>query len=966
MFYRMIERKRDQWFASGDCTVRTLVDYIVKAGQMRDAQVDAIKTYLFLKVACDCKPLNELFTNGIFNTLDIAELSLPDSVKDYLRNNPAAAALYEYASQTNDSGEQVSKKLQQQIAHDPTGIDYRKFFIDTFYGVSYTDYLFSLPMGAGKTFLMAAFIYLDLYFAANEPMNPAFAHNFIIFAPSGLKSSVVPSLRTIQKFDPAWVLPEPAASEIKRMISFEVLDQNKTAKKSNKTKNPNVQKIANHQPLNELFGLVAVTNAEKVILDRVAEKDGQILLDAWSDEAEKQANELRFLIGKLPALAIFIDEVHHAVSNADKEQERKLRAVVNRWSENGAINMVAGFSGTPYLDKAEKIEVIPGLSVATAEISNIVYFYPLIDGVGNFLKRPVIKIAEQASSARIIEDGVRTFLDTYKDTVYADGTTAKLGIYCGTISKLEELVYPLVLRVAKEYGLSEGSILRFYRESNSKDPNAKKYKAPADNQMEFDILDKAISKTRIILLVQIGKEGWDCRSLTGIILSQEGDCPKNMVLQTSCRCLRQVVKGSPETALIYLNDTNAAKLNEQLQQQHHISLKEFANGGPGKTELNRYSRMEHLKLPKIDFYQLAIRYTEENIEELAPEKNIPAAADNAKSISSIIRTTDLSMEDRKIEVDDTERGTEYAGFDAWLYGIVKGSFGTLSMEELKPYRELLRAVFETITYEKDGNRAYSSRYDRASVEANIRKAFARKRSYWTDEEVIPADASLLRIENLTSPVYTEKPEDYYPAQELVEKIIQADQGKIKMPEKVKETIRLLEDLGNTAMADDLKKQYAPPEFKDRSFHYLPYHTDSGFEQTFLREALAFPQLEELGLEVYYNGDRAMTEFKIKCYKQNGGKWQYIGMYTPDFLILQRRDGEIYKVIIVETKGEIYANDPTFKDKRRFMETEFLRQNNRAFGYARIEYLYLEDTMPDNERVSLTSKVITTFMGGIEF
>ena len=98
MFYRMIERKRDQWFASGDCTVRTLVDYIVKAGQMRDAQVDAIKTYLFLKVACDCKPLNELFTNGIFNTLDIAELSLPDSVKDYLRNNPAAAALYEYAS----------------------------------------------------------------------------------------------------------------------------------------------------------------------------------------------------------------------------------------------------------------------------------------------------------------------------------------------------------------------------------------------------------------------------------------------------------------------------------------------------------------------------------------------------------------------------------------------------------------------------------------------------------------------------------------------------------------------------------------------------------------------------------------------------------------------------------------------------------------------------------------------------
>ena len=961
MFYRMIERKRDQWFASEDCTVQALVDYIIKAGQMRDAQVDAIKTYLFLKVACDCKPLNELFTNGVFNTLDIAELSLPDRVKDYLRHNPTAAALYEYASQTNDSGEQVSKKLQQQIANDPTGIDYRKFFIDTFYGVSYTDYLFSLPMGAGKTFLMAAFIYLDLYFAANEPLNPAFAHNFIIFAPSGLKSSVVPSLRTIQKFDPSWVLPEPAASEIKRMISFEVLDQNKSAKKSNKTKNPNVQKIANHQPLNELFGLVAVTNAEKVILDRVVEKNGQIQMGEWHDIEEQQANELRFLIGKLPALAIFIDEVHHAVSNADKEQERKLRAVVNHWSESGAINMVAGFSGTPYLDKAEKIEVIPGLSVATAEITNIVYFYPLIDGVGNFLKRPVVKIAEQASSVRIIEDGVRTFLDTYKDTVYADGTTAKLGIYCGTISKLEELVYPLVLRVVKEYGLSEGSILRFYRESNSKDPNAKKYKAPADSQMEFDILDKPISKTRIILLVQIGKEGWDCRNLTGIILSQEGDCPKNMVLQTSCRCLRQVVKGCPETALIYLNDTNAAKLNEQLQQQHHISLKEFAAADHSKTELNRYNRTEYLKLPKIDFYQLAIRYTEEKVEALAPEKHIPAAADNARRDSSIVRTTDLTMETHAIEVDAAERGVESASFDAWLYAIVKGSLGTLNMAELNRHRDALREVFDTITFEaENGNRVFSSHYDRAIVEANIRKAFVEKRSYRTSEEVIPAAASLLNIANFAPKISTGKPENYFPAQDVVEKIHLDDKGELKPDKATAQMLEYAEANSMTDVVEMLKKKITSHPQKDRSFHYLPYHTDSGFERTFLREVLAFPQLEQLGLEVYYNGDRAMTEFKVKCYKQSGGKWQYIGMYTPDFLILQRKDGAIYKAIIVETKGEAFVDK--FKDKNRFMETAFLRENNKKFGYERFEYLYLEDTMSDHDRIVKAQEKINEFFG----
>lgn len=304
MFYKMIENKCTQWYESERCTVKNLIEYIEKTGQMRDAQIEAIKVYLFLKIACECKPLTQLFRQGFFNSIDLNEIELSKSTREYLFQNPAAATLFEYACLTNDKGEQVSEKLEKQIKKDPTGIDYNEFFRNAFYGVSYTDYLFSLPMGAGKTYLMAAFIYLDLYFAYNEPTNPSFAHNFIIFAPSGLKSSVVPSLKTIQNFNPSWILPEPAATDIKRMISFEVLDQSKTAKKSNKTKNPNVQKIANHQPLSELFGLVAVTNAEKVILERIQEKQGQInMFEESEDDKDRQANELRNLIGKLPSLS---------------------------------------------------------------------------------------------------------------------------------------------------------------------------------------------------------------------------------------------------------------------------------------------------------------------------------------------------------------------------------------------------------------------------------------------------------------------------------------------------------------------------------------------------------------------------------------------------------------------------------------------------------------------------------------
>jgi len=84
------------------------------------------------------------------------------------------------------------------------------------------------------------------------------------------------------------------------------------------------------------------------------------------------------------------------------------------------------------------------------------------------------------------------------------------------------------------------------------------------------------------------------------------------------------------------------------------------------------------------------------------------------------------------------------------------------------------------------------------------------------------------------------------------------------------------------------------------------------------------------------------------------------MYTPDFLIIKRRDGKIHKVIIVETKGKIYSNDPTFKEKRSFMETEFTKQNNDKYGYDRFKYLYLEDNMSEYDRIKLTHKKICDF------
>ena len=111
---------------------------------------------------------------------------------------------------------------------------------------------------------------------------------------------------------------------------------------------------------------------------------------------------------------------------------------------------------------------------------------------------------------------------------------------------------------------------------------------------------------------------------------------------------------------------------------------------------------------------------------------------------------------------------------------------------------------------------------------------------------------------------------------------------------------------------ELQQRVSSHPNKNRSFHYFAISYRQWFlNKHFLREVLSFDIIEELGLEVYYNGDRAMTEFKIKCYKKTSGKWNYIGIYTPDFLIIKRKDGVIHKVIVVETKGQIYAKDPAF-------------------------------------------------------
>ena len=951
MFHELIYSKMLDWYQSDDCKINDLINYIIKKDKMRDAQVESIKLYLFFKIYCKNQPLSRLFNEGYFlKYIDIDSMPISKQFRDFLIDNNGARQLYEIAI-TNTN----FQALKSEIENNYLNLDFKKIFEDFFHNVSYANYIYSLPMGAGKTYLMSAFIYLDLYFALNEPYNKAFAHNFIVLAPSGLKSSIIPSLKNIKDFDVSWILPEPTASELKNMIRYEILDEVKTSAKSNKIKNPNVQKIAQYQPYKDMFGVVFLTNAEKVILDKLEIKPNQMYFDfeasEENDELElgsKIANELRETISKIPNKAIFIDEVHHVAN-----EEIKLHQVVNKWTKNNNVCEVIGFSGTPYLDSKEKYKINENLSIENEDISNTIYYYPLVNGIDNFLKKPKIIASTDNNSLNIIKEGLKEFFDRYLNVEY-DGLTSKIAIYSGKIETLEEEVYPVVSDYVSSIGLDPNEVILKYHGGN------KDYQLPKENELEFASLNTKLSNKRIVLLVGIGKEGWDCSSLTGVILSQKGCCPKKMILQTTCRCLRQVNKNEKETALIYLNSDNERELSSQLKKNQHITIKELENGTNSfNSGIKRFSRMNKLKVPNIEFYRLNIRYDEEIKSEANVSRDLKKILDNPNIKKNIIvKEIDLNGNVIDNNINNLIYG-ETITFNKWLFNISKESFGFISLKQLKEYRKELQKIYNIVTEDDKLNMTYNH----SLINSLIRESFYDKRKVSTIKEQIPDEASILSIKDLPS-IECNNVELQYPNDQIVQDILDKDNSsnnKIDFDSLSKEELLKLVKENPEIFTEIGTKDSIELKMSDRTFHYLPYvFSQSAFEKKFLQTVLTLNKFNNSNLEVYYNGDHNISSFKIECYKSEDGKIKKIGLYTPDFLIIDRNNKTIHKVLIIETKGKGYRSQQEFIDRKEFVENDFIPFNNKKIGYTKFDYLYIEDSLSENEIISSLNDKIYSF------
>ncbi|NJN78196.1 MAG: hypothetical protein HC803_07575 [Saprospiraceae bacterium] len=393
----------------------------------------------------------------------------------------------------------------------------------------------------------------------------------------------------------------------------------------------------------------------------------------------------------------------------------------------------------------------------------------------NGFEKPTVKTVTGKSSLQIIQQGIEDFQTQYGNLIYENGTTAKVVIYCSSVANLENEVYPFLHTTLK---IDKSEILRFHNGGNNG-----KYKLPKNNEIDFKTLDLPTSKKRYILLVQIGKEGWDCQSLTSVILSQTGkSAAKNSIIQSACRCLRQVIKGKHETALIYLNKENHKLLDTQLRKELHTSIEELNNlNRVYQSDLiERFDRTKYLKLPEISFYQLKIKYQaieeEENANTNEKLQNLLHSIDDYRTTSVKQITTIDKLSEGTIEILN-KTGQDLANYNTWMQTIAKESFNTISVAQLYSFDTILKAIFDKITFRNPQTQQlyFNDAFPIHHIQSKIRIAFSIKRYLQTSEETIKKSAQLLIIEKL-KPI---EPNDYlFPNERVTQQIRDFDDNKI--------------------------------------------------------------------------------------------------------------------------------------------------------------------------------------------
>lgn len=440
---------------------------------------------------------------------------------------------------------------------------------------SYPNYIFALPMGTGKTILMATCIFYEFLIANKFPKDPKYCHNALVFAPD---RTVLQSLKEIQTFDMGLVVPPEYVNFLSSHLRFHFLEEAGTALSTIDQSRFNLI-ISNTQKI-----ILKQQHTDKTAIDSLFRsgpptyQPGSVYeeySDLYDSGAPEDDNDLilnqRFQkLTRLEQLGVFVDEAHHAFGTklatdmGLKRSKTSLRITIDELAvslERTGTHICAcyNFTGTPYVGA----QVLP----------EVVYGYGLKEAIEKrFLKKVKLYSYTNPKSSEFVKLVIEDFWENHQRQQH-EGMLPKLALFAATINELQQELRPAVESVLSNLGVPLNRIL----------VNVGDEKLTSNDELrEFINLDTPASEKQFILLVNKGKEGWNCRSLFGVALYRK---PKSkiFVLQASMRCLRQIGEGQ-QTGHIYLSDENTQILSDELQQNFRVSVDDISYVDPKKVD----------------------------------------------------------------------------------------------------------------------------------------------------------------------------------------------------------------------------------------------------------------------------------------------------------------------------------------------------------------------------------------------
>lgn len=540
---------------------------------LRVPQFEALEIYVFLKEFLNNKPVYQLFedwysSKGKFE----GRVTGLDAIDGQIRQGD----MFWEMSQQDYKG--IFKSMKASNA-----------------GRLYPNYIFALTMGTGKTILMATCIFYDFLAGNKKGADERFIQNAIIFAPD---KTVLQALREIESFDHSKVIPPEYMTVVAEFkfhyledvgVSLNTLDGSKfniivsnsqkiILKRDSKGKSNTDKLFSSGKDIYQ--GLGGIGDAVAGLLDI----DPESLAATPESEGDLVTNQRFEKLKRLPQLGIFVDEAHHAFGDqlakdmGVKKAANSLRKTIDELAVNlkHAGTRVVGcynYTGTPYVGKS----VLP----------EVVYAYGLRNAIdNNYLKQVRLNGYSNTRHEDFLEIAINNFLDEMdrlKETTLdeqgqevtkdfrPENMLPKMAIFGTTIEEITSEVRPAVEKILAKRGIPSNRIL----------VNVGDAKHTTDDDIrEFNRLDSPHSDKQFILLVNKGREGWNCRSLFSVALYRE---PKSkvFVLQATMRCLRAIGKAQ-YTGHVYLTQDNLKLLDKELEANFRVSVDDIREPDPNK------------------------------------------------------------------------------------------------------------------------------------------------------------------------------------------------------------------------------------------------------------------------------------------------------------------------------------------------------------------------------------------------